>query len=452
MTQLFRYQRKGVYLLDRFKGRALLADEMGLGKSIQSLTWMTKHDAFPTLILCPAAVKWHWQSELRDHFGLTSEILEGRSPPKRRRDLLTSKVTIANYDIIEAWFNYLQRYDAKLIILDEAQYLTNPQAKRTRLSQRLTKKSPHVIACTGTPLTNRPKELWPLLSMIRPDKFKRFRKFAKRYCDPELTPWGWKFDGAENVDELRSMLYRHLMIRRKKKHVLKDLPPKQIHPVRIEIPRKEMKQYQDAESDFISWLRRTRGAHKAKRARTAERMVRFGYLRRLAARLKIDLIGEWIDDFLRDSEQKLVIFGVHRNILQPLHQKYQSLSVIIDGSVTGKRRKHSITKFKRSSHCRLLFANNKAGGIGVNYVEASTSLFAELPWTSADVDQAIDRQHRIGQTHPVQSFLLIARDTVEERLYKILVKKQRLLQSVLDGDGKIRKRNVFELLEKEYLK
>jgi SWI/SNF-related matrix-associated actin-dependent regulator 1 of chromatin subfamily A len=451
MTKLFRFQRKGVYWLKRFDGRALLADEMGLGKSIQALTYMSQTKAFPTLILCPAHLKWHWQSEVTEHLSMISEVLEGRSPPKYRRNLLSHDITIANYDILKAWFRYFKRLRPKLIILDEAQNLTNPNAQRTKLAQRLCKSAPHVIACTGTPLTNRPRDLWPLLNMIRPDKYHNFRKFGDRYCEPELTSWGWQFNGAERLPELRTKLRKRLMIRRKKKQVLTDLPTKRILPTRIALPTTQLKQYREAETDFLHWLRKTHGAHKARRASSAQTLVRLGYLRRLVATLKLSLVTNWIDEFLQQGDGKLLVFGIHKDVLRPLHAHYKPRSVIIDGSVSSKRRKLAEQTFKRRSSVPIFFLQIKAGGTGLNLVESWTSLFAELPWTSADVHQAIDRSHRIGQKHRVESTLLITQETVEEKLYRILRRKQRILDETLDhSKTKTSRKSVFDLLEKEY--
>ena len=155
MTKLYKYQKIGVRKLRGFKGRALLADEMGLGKTLQVLTYLKKKtEQRSVLVVCPATAKYVWKNEIKKHTRFSGRILSGRKTRtfKKKRD-----ITIINYDIIHYWKDCLRREGFDVMILDECHYCKNWKAKRTKAISSLGKRIPHIIALSGTPLTNRPK-------------------------------------------------------------------------------------------------------------------------------------------------------------------------------------------------------------------------------------------------------------------------------------------------------
>lgn len=431
-TKLFKYQEKGVIQIDKFDGRALLADSMGLGKSIQALTWYAENPkARPTIIVCPAHLKWNWRREASIHINSPSEVLEGRKVPSQQ---LTKhhNLIIINYDILPNWLHFLRSLKPQLIILDEAQAIKNRNAKRTKAVQALCKGVPHIIAISGTPLENRPIELFPALNLIRPDVFSSFYEFAMAHCKPQRKPWGWVYNGATNLDKLNAKLKDTMMIRRLKKDVLKDLPDKTRSVIVVELP--DMKEYKAAEKDFLVWLAKRHSKAKAKKAAQAERLTRLGYLKRLAGQLKTPLVEEWIAEFLEESpNEKLVVFGIHKVVMGVLKERFKDLCVVIDGSVSSVNRQKAVEAFQDSKQVRLFLGNIDAAGTGINLTKASTLLFAELSWVPGKHVQAEDRIHRIGQQNAASIFYLVARNTIEETLCKVLEEKQEVLNSVLDG-------------------
>lgn len=444
-TKLFRYQRKGVYGLRLFDGRCLLADEMGLGKSIQALTYMHEQECFPTIIVCPASLKWNWEAEIAKHLGMSCDILEGRKPFRiNRRSLSRPKIVVINYDILSFWVEWLISLEPQLLVFDEGHYCGNPRSKRTRAVRKLAREIPRVIGLTGTPLINRPAELWPVLNIIRPDLYEYFRPFADLYCAPLLTPWGWQYRGATNLGKLHAELRDRLMIRRLKKQVLKDLPGNRqiIVPVGVSDPER----YQTAESDFLNWLAREKGQATARRARHAEELSRWSHLKQLAAELKLPLVLEWIDNFLASSESKLVVFGIHHKMLWPIHARYKKLSVLVDGTVSGRERQRRVDRIQHDRTCRLLVGNVRAAGTGHNMTTPDTVLFAEIPFTPADISQAIARVSRIGQKSNTTSYFLVARDTIEEKLLRLIRRKQQISDSAIDGRGGKRPWNIYDAL------
>ena len=426
---LYPYQRKGVRKIDHFDGRALLADEMGLGKTLQSLAWTFWRQQFPLVVICPAGLRVNWQREILKFFGEHADICEGRDAPQGKVQF-ASRILIISYEILEHWLPYFHSMWPVTVIIDECHRVKNPSAKCTKATKQICDLADNVIALSGTPFTNRPAELWTVLNIVRPDVWPTFLPYAMDHCQPRRTRWGWQYKGAVRLPMLNSKLNQFCMIRRRKKDVLKDLPDKTrtIIPIRL----KDRREYDAAEKDFLSWL----GAQskvKAKKAKSAQKLVMMGYLKRLAAKLKMPFANEWIKDALTESDEKLVVYGWHTDILEPLHQRHKKESVLISGKVTGNKRQDAVDRFQEEDDCRLLVGNIKAGGVGLNLTAASTGAFIELGMTPADHLQVEDRLHRIGQTKKVHWYYLIAENTVEEDLCSMIQGKQEAFDAAIDG-------------------
>ena len=420
---------------------------MGLGKSLTSLLYAVKHrpKARPIVVVCPASLKWNWELESSKHFNMRSEILEG-TKPSRGKLILPPPLIIINYDILPFWLNYLKKIKPQIVIIDESQLIGSRKTRRTRATKMLCKKVPHVIALSGTPLVNRPAELFPTLNIIRPDSFKAFFPFAMKFTNPKRTFWGWDFSGASNLPELHKTLLKNCMSRVRKIDVLDQLPAKQRTVVPLEIRRRE--DYELAVDDFLIWLSRE-APGKVRSAARAQRLVQIGYLKRFAARLKLRSVYEWLDRFLDGTDEKIILFCIHKKIMHRLKERYDNISVLVDGSVTGRKRQDSITKFLTNRRCRILIGQITAAGVGWSAKGVSNVAFVEIPWTPGAVVQAEDRVHGIkrGQKGVHASiWFLIARDTIESKLLQIIQKKQRVVSATLDGKRLPEDLNVYDEL------
>lgn len=428
LTKLYPFQKEGVEFLEKREGRALLGHDMGLGKSLMSIAWLDAHPKErPAIIVCPASVKFHWERECWQHARLETEILNSRTPSNLSKDIL-----ILNYDILDAWIPHLLQQKPKVLIMDETHYCKNRRAKRTKACQQIAKHCKHILALSGTPITNRPIEFFTILNMVAPDKFRSFWKYAFRYCDPKrgFQGRGWDFTGASNLDELHRRA-SEIMIRRMKSEVLKDLPPKirTILPIEID----NFDDYQEAARDFLTWLHSKEGRGAVARAKGALALVRLGKLKQIAAQGKLKSLIEWIDSFLKDTNEKLVVFGIHKKILHKLKNHYPN-SVLIDGSVFSVERQKRIDKFQNDNSCRLFFGNIHTAGIGLTLTAASTVLFAELAWTPGEMAQPEDRVLRIGQEASVVNVVyMIGHDTIEEKILEMIQSKHDVVKVVLDG-------------------
>jgi len=458
----FKYQMIGPWKIHRFKGEALLGDEMGLGKTFQVLIYMRIFmDEGPFVVVCPKTAKYVWLREAFEKVGMRVEILDKRTPPENLNNILANPkntIYVVNYEILgklhgsqRTWCKFLRKLKPKLIVGDEAQYLINPRAQRTKNFKDLRRKIPKCILVTGTPMDDNPSDLWSLLNILKPRLFPGYMPFVKRYCKVKMTHWGPKVFGGQRLDELHEILKQEVLIRRTTAQVHKDLPPKRRVVIPIDLP--DMKSYRAAEKDLIAWLRATKKDKSS--TRKQERQSKMMYLKHMVGQLKVPVVKQWIDDFHKETGEKLVVFGYHRDVLKPLHQHYKKRSVIVDGSVTDKKRVHAIDTFLNADSCDLFFGNLKAASSAWSARGVTKSLTIELWWKPAVHNQAEKRTHGVGRGRKGEistAYYLIAKGTIEEKLMAILQERQQIVDETLDGHIREDSFDGFDKLEEALLK
>ena len=449
------HQKQGVKDLRRFGGVSLLAGEMGVGKTAQVLSWLRLEwdDASPVLIVAPANAKLVWEDEIALWLGKRCAVIEGNYRPGRSV-LPSAPIWVVNYDILPSWAEQLRKHGFKTAVVDEVHYVKNYtskryQALRKALGRFVGRKRdkwipsiPYRIAMSGTPLTNRPAELWPTLFLLWPEEFPTPIPYFKRYCRPRWTPWGIKYDGAANLKELHSRLLDLGMIRQRKKVCLKELPPKVRRIIHVEISRR--KEYEFAKENFLLWLSR-KSKMRMKSARRAQAFAQIGYLLRFVSKAKLRITSEWITNFLESSGDKLVVFAFNRPALDALHRYFgPKLSIKIDGSVKGTERRAAVQRFQNDPRCRLALCQGKAAGVALTLTAASDILMHDYPWSAGDFLQIEDRIHRIGQTKTCFIHCLVAVDTIEEKVIRTQRKKMKILEKILDGEGELSSEEMFQ--------
>jgi superfamily II DNA or RNA helicase len=417
--------------------------------SVQSLYWSLSRKKTPILIICPASLKSNWENECLKHFGMQPVIIEGRTPPRGWPGANRGeKIYIINYDILKEWGPLLLSIGPRVVIIDEAHKLGNKDNHAFAYVDMLTEDVPHIIPMTGTPLNNRPKELWPLLHLLDPQEFPYFDDFGHEFCHPKREPWGWTYKGARNLDKLHKVLKKY-MLRRLKKHET-DLGEQKRIIIPMEIEDRE--QYNDAEDDLIEWIREHHGTKRARKAESCERMVRWNYVRQLASELKMKSVEDWLSRFLKKTDQKMVVFGVHKKIIREgLYKKFRKCSVIIDGTSTPLEKRTAEERFQNDPRIRLAFGNVKSAGVGLNLTAAKYSAVVEMPWTPGDLNQLLARTHRIGQEEETKAFFLIAKDTIEVEMADILDNKQDIFNQVVEGTENHNEYSIVDSLEEALL-
>jgi SWI/SNF-related matrix-associated actin-dependent regulator 1 of chromatin subfamily A len=405
------------------------------------------------------------------------------------------KAIIVNYDVLESWREWLLELipvlGVKTLICDEAHRLKSPTAQRTMAVMGaprnkivgLAERIERVILLTGTPVVNRPEELWTLIRILGVQKhFGTKEAYERNYAN----------GGIKALQQLNRICRSLFMVRRTKEQVLTDLPPKVYHETPIELTNR--KAYDDAEADvaeYVSTRRvqsqnferecwdafadlhgmestvpfeyRTRyhewgafletakkeawGEHYAMAAR-AEALLRWNALKLLAAKGKYEGAIDWIDNFLAEGEESLVVFGWHKEMVQGVANHFKV--PYVDGTITGEARQKVIDDFQAGKN-RLIVGNIQAMGEGLTLTKASDVAFIEYGWSPKDQDQAEDRCHRIGQNDSVTIHNLVGVDTIEEEILHIIGKKRVIGVAVQDGGDASEELNMLDELNKRLL-
>jgi SNF2 family DNA or RNA helicase len=275
-----------------------------------------------------------------------------------------------------------------------------------------------------------------------------FWAYVHQYCAAKNTRWGWDFSGASNTEELHRLLSDTIMIRRLKKDVLKDLPPKIKTVLPLEMEDKVAREYRYAESNLIEWLQSKEGKKAAERAQMSETLVRIEKLKQLAFQAKKKSVLAWIDEFYETGE-KLVVFCTHKTTVEELKTRYKEVCVVLDGSTSMKDRQKAVDDFQNNPEVKIFIGNLNAAGVGITLTASSNVAFVELGWSPGLHSQASDRCHRIGSKgDSINTYYLIAEDTIEEEIAALLDKKMKVLDQVLDGKETEDESLLCELLDR----
>lgn len=437
------------YLVDRYypfqqhdaawligRKSALLAHEMGLGKTIISIRGMNLLCAKQILIICKASLKINWERELHtwlENKKLKIQILSG-TKDRLRAD---TDIVIVNYDLlaISQWI-YVQvsRRTYDVGVFDEAHYLKGRTTKRTKailLRNGIASKCAYKWFLTGTPVLNRPEELYPILKAAAPEvihPYTSFDAFARRFCGAWWDGFQLVSNGASHTDELNKRLTKNFMLRRLKKDVLLQLPAKTYQLVTV--PPANIKIAELAAKEF-TW-----GKHEAKKVAGVTSADHIAIIRHEIGLSKVDQTVAHIDDLLMEND-KLVIFAYHRSVIKALHEKLEHYGAIfVDGSVSSENRQSAVDIFQNSKKTRIFIGQFQAAGDGITLTVANTVVFVESSWTPAEIEQAADRTHRIGQKKAVLVQFLVIENSFEDYMLRTLIDKKQTIKEIVDGNNK----------------
>lgn len=442
--KLFPFQEQGLSFLEKKNGRALIGDEMGLGKTVQAVAYLQLHPELrPAIVLCPKSAKATWRREIKECMTEKKQyhIIEGRNKYK----FPDADIYIINFDIIQNHAETIQKINPQIVILDECHRIKNRNTQRTQATKELCRNIPHIIGLTGTPIVNRPVEIFNAISLIAPSLFPNFFRFAINYCNAKKNKWGWDFSGSSNAKELHELLTSTCMIRRLKKDVLQDLPEKTrtIIPLQID----NQKEYNFAEGNFREWLLGTKNKPNA----PAEALTQIEYLKQIAAKGKMEQVYEWLEDYL-EQENKLVIMAHHKEIIQQLcnfFEKNNIKYVRLIGEASNKERENAEREFQSNPEIRI-FIGSSAAEESITLTAANNMAIIEFPWTPGSLDQKEDRIHRIGQTKGCIYYYFVGEGTIEEKILKLIDSKRKVISAVLDGKDITGNSLLSELLSEYY--
>jgi SNF2 family DNA or RNA helicase len=424
--------------------RFILADDMGLGKTTSTVIASMESGAKKVLIVCPASLKINWKREIENYSDDYILVVEGKKWGS------TFKYYIINYDILKNFhttenseeseaYQIIVNEGFDLAIVDEAHYISNSQAQRTKLLNDILAKIPKVWLLTGTPMTSRPINYYNLLKIVNSPLTLNWKSYVMRYCKGYQFRVGgrkiWNTSGASNLDELREQT-KGIVLRRLKTDIL-DLPEKIISPIWLELKNSF---YDDELTEFL----RLSEENKDKESITVT-LNRLMKLRQLIAIEKVEHTCELIDKVL-EQDRKVIVFTNFTMSLDMLHERYKKKSVVLDGRMSKDRRQESVDRFQNEDKVKIFIGNIKAAGVGITLTAADTVIMNDLSFVPADHSQAEDRAYRYGQKNSVLVYYPVFENTIEMTIYNILQKKKDVIDQVM-GDGEYSESFASELVK-----
>jgi len=436
--KLMNFQKEGLDFLLKSSGNALLADEMGLGKTVQTLSYVsTEKQTFPVLIVAPLVTLNNWEREIEKFLKKKSRngrILESDSPSVtlirtgKSKELPKSDIYVINYELLLKRSGDLEQVGIRTIVCDEVHNLRSKTTQKYKAVKKLAALSTvqYRIGLSGTPIYNRGSEIWPIIDILKPGLLGSFKEFCEYFC--YVNDKGKAIVLENKRASLRNELQKHVMLRRKKADVLKELKDKVRYKEVIasdtdyylEELDKIWKKLEDEQKEAQTEFSKSASYHRAIQSE-----------RQIAGVAKLPHVINFVKNIM-EIEESVVVFCHHKVIHKLLHESLQEFSpVSIIGGQSDSTRQDQIDKFQKGES-KLMIAGIRAGNVGINLTKAKYVIFAELDWSPAIHRQAEDRLHRIGQKNTVFAYYLIGNGTLDDHVASILVDKSYEIDAIMD--------------------
>ena len=404
----FGYQDHAVAFLKRVD-RGILALDMRMGKSRCAL--LAAGDG-PILIVCPVPVKIHWMREVqkwRPDLADSIQIIDRKTDrPVRGR-----AVTIIPYSIVSHFVEKGLVHKPEYFILDEFHYCKSLKTARSKACMKLLRSVHRAALLSGTPMPNRPMEWYPVLKELK--VFKNKAHFGLEYCAGWMSPWGWDYTGASNLEELAEKI-APVMFRRTASDLKEYLPPI-LPPVVVELDLP----LDQREKDFNA-LEIARSPHSIAFEAVSDILHMNGVR-------KLPLAIDHIKDVLH-NEDKVIVWAWHRDVVEELALAFLNYKPLVIHGGT-KDRQGIIDLFHKDPSHRVIIGNIKAMGVGVEIVAASYNVFVEAPWVPGDLDQAIARAWGPNQSKPVRTDILTIHRSIDAHVLHAILRKQDHIETVV---------------------
>ena len=495
------YQQDGVNwlaFLRRFKLHGALADDMGLGKTLQSTcilaaTTVERKEAglktLPHLVICPSTLVSHWAYEIGLY--VEPDVLRPLeyhgSPPDRRalqKDFGKYDVVIMSYESVRADFDSLDEFDWCYCVLDEGHAIRNPKSRVTQAVKSV--RAEHRLLLSGTPIQNDVVELWSLFDFLMPGFLGTEREFKKTYGIAAARSAAAKKGGglSEQGALATGALHKQVMpfvMRRTKDEVLKDLPPKIIQDVYVELTDAQRKMYDafessEAKDQAVSAIEGGGGAEGA----AQHVFTTLQYLRKLCSHPKLVVsdgaskkfnpemrspkfdalkqilidcgIGVDLEEEKSNGDEgkpnpasgaghRVLVFSQLKSLLDLVENELFTTQMRdvswlrLDGSIPPSQRFDVVRKFNADPSIDVLLLTTHVGGLGLNLTSADTVVFLEHDWNPQKDLQAMDRAHRLGQRKTVNVYRILTRGTLEEKIMSLQRFKLDVANAVVNADN-----------------
>jgi SWI/SNF-related matrix-associated actin-dependent regulator of chromatin subfamily A-like protein 1 len=448
--ELWGYQRADLdYLLAR--GGGILADQPGLGKTPTSIGFCNEVEATRVLVICPASIRLQWGEQIERwstipqcRVSVMLKVKDGIHP--------TANYVVISYDSARnpAILKALNRYDWDVLICDEAHKMKNIDALTTRAIlgnnrgeyhhgehkiPAIASKAKHKIALTGTPLLNRPSEAYTLLRFFDHEaidfcSWEQFKDRYNRQADMQtITGKRFKLENTSLETELQNRMRVHAMARHMKADVFPQMKVPRFSIVRVE------------ENGAVKGALNVEGMlgldiEEIQTTKDFEILGHIAEARRLMGEAIAPQVIEYANDFLDGSDEKLVIFGWHINVLNLLEKGLEKHGVVrIDGSKSPTQRQKAVDDFIKKDDVRIFLGNILAAGVGLDGLQkvCSRCYIPEPDWVPANNEQAVARLDRIGQEQMVNAEIFVAPGSISEKILVKALEKLNVIHRVLDA-------------------
>ena len=379
------------------------------------------------LIISPASLKINWQREIENYTDRSVAIIDGKKWE-------SADFVIVNYDILKNFHDPKNREESQilnegfgLVIIDEAHYIQNTQAQRTKLINDFVKKIDRLWLLTGTPMTSRPINYYNLLSLIDSPVAMNWMAYVMRYCEGYQFKVGnrkvWNVNGASNLEELRDRTSRQVL-RRLKTDVL-DLPEKIITPVYLKLKSYE---YERLMGEYYDWY-----DNSEESTSLTVQFTKLMKVRQVISEEKVKSTIELCENIIEQGK-KVIVFTNFTNSLNSILSHFGKKAVGLDGSMPQGMRQDNVDKFQNDENIMVFVGNIKAAGVGITLTSAEVVVMNDLSFVPSDHSQAEDRAYRYGQKNNVLVYYPIFDNTIEGIIYNILQKKKNIFETVM-GDN-----------------
>ncbi len=439
----------------------ILADEMGLGKTLQAISFIQSEteqgEKLPSLVVAPTSLVYNWKDEV-EKFAQDLKTLVISGDKKERREKLKEiykyDIILTSYPLIRRDIEDYEEIQFKYCFLDEAQYIKNPNSINSKAVKELKAKA--CFALTGTPIENSLTELWSIFDFIMPGYLMSHSKFSHKYEGPIV-----KDNNLMALKELNKHI-KPFMLRREKKDVIKELPPKIEHKVVVEMTKEQKKLYAaylTQSKEEIDMEIREKG-FKNSRFKILSILTRLRQICCDPTTFVDNFKGESgkmeaLDDLLEDSIKsgnRILLFSQFTSVLKNIEKRLKKNKIeymYLDGQTPMEDRGGLVKSFNEGEG-KVFLISLKAGGTGLNLTAADTVIHFDPWWNPAVEEQASDRAHRIGQKKTVQVIKLIARGSIEEKIYELQQKKKEIIKNVMDSE--IKEENLISQMNEDEIK
>jgi len=437
------YQIDAIKFVEESDVRCIIADEQGLGKTIESSGILRLHaeKLLPAAIVVPSTVKLQWMFEIHRICNTASKKMLIQVIQSGKEFAMPGfDIYIVTYDMLkkdDLFTKFLPEGTIKTLIIDECQRIKNHLSDRAKAVQKLGKKTPHIIAMSGTPIKNNAGEYFTVLNLVKPTMFPHYQKFIDNYCDAYSNGWGQKVGGLKDADRFHEDT-KDIIIRRTKAEVLKDLPSIDRKFHHVELDRKLNKAYAAALQELDDLMYSDEGSSFAGGAAKIAIMQK---LRHITGISKTAECVDFVTEFLLSTDRKMVIFSHHQDVMEILRSNLDKwcaeggfhTPLTLHSGLDGDARTKLVKDFRENENARVMIASTLAAGEGLNLQFCSDAIILERQWNPANEEQAEARFHRFGQLNNVSITYMLASGTIDEYFTELVEVKRSIVAATLDN-------------------